>query len=134
MLGDMIGELHGKVTGTRVLPGDDYRYMKIEISWEERGQAFGADVTNMGTIAVFERVPGQLYGTGQGVSMVGTEGAIWNAQGISQMTGGGVATHSVFSLAFQAAGGLERLNHVLVIGEQDVDADGNVTTRLWEWK
>jgi hypothetical protein len=134
MLGEMIGEFHGKTTGNRVLPGDDYRYVKMEISWEESGQLLGIEAMDMGTIEVFERVPGQVYGSGQGMAMAGMDGAIWNGHGVSQMTGEGMATHTAFSVAFQAAGALERLNHMLVIGEQDVDAEGNVTTRLYEWK
>jgi hypothetical protein len=34
MLGEKLGEEHGKVTGRRVLPGDDYRYIKMEITFE----------------------------------------------------------------------------------------------------
>jgi hypothetical protein len=41
-----------------------------------------------------------------------------------------------YSVAFQAAAGskLERLNNVLVIGEHEVDAEGNTHTTCWEWK
>lgn len=134
MLGEMIGELRGRSTGNRVLPGDDYRYVKMEISWEQSGQILGVDASETGTIEVFERVPGQIYGSGQGIAQAGMDGAIWNGHGVGQLTGEGMATRFTFSAAFQAGGALERLNHVLVIGEQDVDAEGKVVTRLWEWK
>lgn len=133
MLGEMIGEFHGKTTGNRVLPGDDYRYVKMETSWEQSGQIFGVDAFETGTFVVFERVPGQLYGSGQGVMMAGMDGAIWNGHGIGQMSEG-MASHVSFAGAFQGGGALERLNHVLVIGEMDTDAEGNTTTRIWEWK
>ena len=55
MLGEMLGEFRGKTTGTRVLPGDDYRYVKMEITWEQSGQLLGVDVFETGTIEVFER-------------------------------------------------------------------------------
>lgn len=32
MLGEQIGEFSGTVTGMRVLPGDDFRYVKMEQS------------------------------------------------------------------------------------------------------
>jgi hypothetical protein len=32
MLGEKIGDLTGRVIGTRVLPGDDYRYVKMKIT------------------------------------------------------------------------------------------------------
>jgi hypothetical protein len=132
MLGEMIGELHGKSTGQRVIPGDDFRYVKMEISWEQSGQIFGVDAVETGTIQVFERVPGQLYGSGQGIAMAGMDGAIWNGHGIGKMGPEGQSFR--FSIAFQAGGALARLNEVLVIGEQEVDVEGNVTTKLWEWK
>ena len=134
MLGEMIGEFHGKITGTRVLPGDDYRYVKLEQSWEESGQIYGVDAMDMGTLEIFERVPGQIYGSGQGIIQAGMDGAIWNGHGVAQMTGEGMATHAAFSVVFQGGGALERLNGCLVVGEQDVDAQGNVTTRIYEWK
>ena len=135
MLGDKIGEMTGRVTGTRVLPGDDYRYVKMEISIQQSGQVFGVNATEMGTYTVFERVPGQVYGEGQGILMTGDGGAIWNGHGISKASGGMQASFR-FSVAFQAgpSGPLSRLNSVLVIGEHDVDGDGNTKTTLWEWK
>ena len=135
MLGEMLGELHGKITGTRVLPGDDYRYVKMENSWEERGQVLGMEVMNTGTVEIFERVPGQIYGSGRGIAQTADgEGAIWNGHGVGRMSGDGMATTFAFSIAFQAGGKFARLNEVLVVGEQEIDAEGNVTTRLWEWK
>jgi hypothetical protein len=134
MLGEMIGELRGKTTGTRVLPGDDYRYVKMEITWEQSGKLYGVDAFETGTFTVFERVPGQIYGSGQGIVMAGEDSAIWNGHGIAEMTGEGMGQRVVFAGAFQGAGALARLNGVLVIGEQEVDAEGNITTRAWEWK
>lgn len=132
MLGEMIGELSGKSTGTRVLPGDDYRYVKMEISWEQHGQILGMDAMEMGTIEVFERIPGQTYGTGQGMLMVGGEGAIWNGFGIGKMSAEGQSFR--FSISVQAGGNLARLNEVILVGEQEADMEGNITTKIWEWK
>jgi len=41
-----------------------------------------------------------------------------------------------FSVAYQADGAskLGGLNSMLVIGEQEVDDDGNTKTTYWEWK
>jgi hypothetical protein len=137
MLGDKIGEFTGKVTGTRVVPGDDFRYVKIESSWEEQGTAYGVAGANMGTVTIFERVPGQVYGEGQGIFMSATgEGAIWNGTSVAHMTGEGMAASVRFSIAFQApaTGPLARLNGVLGVGEQEIGADGSVHTTIWEWK
>jgi hypothetical protein len=92
---------------------------------------------NMGTVTIFERVPGQVYGEGQGIFMSATgEGAIWNGTSVAHMTGEGMAASVRFSIAFQApaTGPLARLNGVLGIGEQEIGADGSVHTTIWEWK
>jgi len=136
MLGEMVGEFHGKTTGMRVLPGDDYRYIKMEISYAGQGMLLGEPAQDMSTLETFERVPGQTYGSGQGMLFGTHGGVIYNQHGIGTMTGEGMSTHVVFSAACQAPtdGPLARLNGVLIIGEQDVDAEGNMTTRLYEWK
>ena len=41
MLGEKIGEEQGRVTTRRVLEGDDYRYIKMEITFETQATLFG---------------------------------------------------------------------------------------------
>ncbi|MDP3064241.1 MAG: hypothetical protein Q8O40_13685 [Chloroflexota bacterium] len=137
MLGEKIGEERGKATGTRVLPGGDYRYLRMEVSFQAAGKLLGMDSSNVGTYTVFERVPGQLYGEGQGIVMTSDgQSAIWNGHGVGRMTGKGMGMSFRFAIAFQAAQGskLARLNGVLVIGEDEVDENGNAHTTTWEWK
>lgn len=137
MLGEKLGEMTGRVIGTRVLPGDDYRYVKMEVTVQQTGQVCGVNVTDIGTYTVFERVPGQLYAQGQGILETPQgEGAIWNGHAVSKPTGVGMAMSVRFSIAIQAGttGALARLREVLVIGEHEVDDDGNTKTSLWEWK
>jgi hypothetical protein len=137
MLGAKLGETRGKVTGQRVLPGDDFRYVKMEVTIQESGKVLGVEGTNMATYVVVERVPGQLYGEGQGILATNSgEAAIWNGHGVGRMAGQGMAMSFRFSVAYQAqpGGALEGLNKVLVIGEHEVDADGNTHTTYAEWK
>ena len=138
MLGGQVGETSGRVTGTRVLPGDDYRYVKMEITVQETGTLCGAEGMNIGTYTIFERVPGQIYGQGQGIfESAGGDGAIWNGHAIGRPgSSGGMSTSIRFSIAFQAGqtGPLSRLNSVLVIGEHEVDVEGFTKTTFWEWK
>jgi hypothetical protein len=136
MLGEKIGEFTGKVTGTRVLPGDDYRYVKMEITYQQSGTLYGAQATDIGTYTVFERVPGQIYAEGQGITgSAEGEGAIWKGHGVGK-GGSGMSMSARFSIAYQAgeSGKLSRLKDVLVIGEHEVDDAGNITTTMWEWK
>jgi hypothetical protein len=137
VLGEKVMQSQGKVTGQRFLQGGDYRYLKMEVSIQETGTVFGLSGTNMGTYNVYERVPGQLYGEGQGLLATDDgQSAIWNGHGIGRMAGAGMAMSFRFAVAYQApaTGKLAGLNGVLVIGEHEVDADGNTRTTAWEWK
>lgn len=136
MLGEQIGELKGKTTGMRVLPGDDYRYLKMEVSWELSGSVFGKPATDVGTMVSFERVPGQLFAEGRGMIMTDEgDGAIYSGSGVGSV-GPGMSIQLRFAVTFQAGGDgpLGRLNSVVGVGEFDSDAEGNVTGRIWEWK
>ncbi|HET7738373.1 MAG TPA: hypothetical protein VFK32_07355, partial [Tepidiformaceae bacterium] len=136
MLGEKIGELAGKVTVQRVLPGDDYRYVKMEVTIEQQGKILGIDASDLGTFTAYERSGGQIYAQGQGIIMA-TDGssAIWNGHGVAHPTGDGLGLSIRFSIAFQAGEGpLARLNDVLVIGEFEQSGDGAVKTTIWEWK
>ena len=62
--------------------GDDYRYVKMEISFEEKGMLLGQPGLVMDTFTAFEQVPGQIYSEGQGMFMLEAgEGAIFNCHG-----------------------------------------------------
>ena len=137
MLGERLGEEHGKVTTRRVLEGSDYRYVKMEIGFETAVNILGMKGANMGTYTVFERVPGQLYGEGQGILMVESgESAIWKGHGIGTSTGNGIGMKFAASVAFQAQtnGKLARLNNVLVLVEHVAEGDGSARSTLYEWK
>ena len=135
MLGEKLGEEHGKVTSRRILEGDDYRYIKMEISFETAATIAGQEGMNIGTYTVFERVPGQLYGEGRGIFMANQgEGAIWNGHGVGHMSADGMAFAA--AVAFQApqSGPLSRLNGVLCLVEHKTDNDGKADSMLYEWK
>ena len=137
MLGDKIGEEKGKTTGMRVLQGEGGRFVKMEISFQASGNLLGMDSTNIGTYTAYERIPGQMYGEGTGITMTATgESAIWNAFGIGAPTGEGMGIRWKVALNFQAGAGgkLERLNSIVGIAEYVVDGEGNSTATIHEWK
>jgi hypothetical protein len=135
MLGEKLGEEHGKVTSRRVLPGDDYRYVKMEITFETEATILGQKGMNVGTYTVFERVPGQAYGEGQGIFMtMDGQGAIWNGHGIGGFDESGRMKFAA-SIAFQAGDGPpQRLNNVLVLVEHQTDMEGSAASTLYDWK
>jgi len=136
VLGEKLGELTGRTTGVRVLPGDDYRYIKLEVSIEEHGSIVGVPVTDIGTFVSYERSGGQMYAEGQGI-MISSEGesAIWNGHGVGHPTGDGMGMSIRFSIAFQAGEGkLSALNGCLVIGEFESAGDGTLKSTVWAWQ
>jgi hypothetical protein len=135
MLGEKLGEEHGKVTSRRILPGDDYRYIKMEINFETEATILGQAGMNVGTYTVFERIPGQMYGEGRGIFMTQDgQGAIWNGHGVGHGREDGSIAFAA-SVAFQTdSDKLSRLNNVLVVVEHATDMAGNANSTLYEWK
>lgn len=136
MLGEKIGEEHGKVTGRRVVPGDaQMSFMKLEISFETEIGLYDVSGMNVGTYMVYERGPGQMYAEGQGIVMTAEgEGAIWNGHGVGTMGQDGTMNFAA-SVAFQTtAAKLSALNGTLVLVEHHADLAGNANSDLHEWK
>ena len=133
--GDKLGEEHGRVTTRRVLPGDDYRYVKMEISFETTCTILGQEGMNMGTYTVFERIPSQMYGEGRGIFMTTDgAGAIWNGHGVGHPNENGSISFAA-GIAIQTdSEKLKRLNDVLVVVEHTTDMEGNANSVLYEWK
>jgi hypothetical protein len=131
MLGKMIGELKGKVTGNRVLSVECGP--KIESSFSDTGKILDVDITDMGTFWCIFKENGGLYGEGQGVFFT-NDGEIvtWTGQGVGKMKGKG--TEWRVSVFFNTSSKkLERLNNIMGIAEYEIDDEGNTQEKLWEW-
>src|SRR5205809_6475229 len=133
MLGELIGELHGKRTGRRVLSTDGG--FKVEVSFEDSGKILGIPANNIGTYWSAPRPDGSLYGEGQGV-IVTHDGAMatWKGQGVGKFGAAGAVSYRGSLYYSTAAPSLARLNSVAVVFEFEVDADGSTHTKGWEWK
>ncbi len=136
MVGDKIGEASGKVIGTRVLPGEGGRFVRMEITIQTQATYFGRKGTDMGTYVAYERIPGQVYGEGQGIFMTDDgEGVIWNGMGIGTPTGDGMGMKWSAACTYQTTSKkLARLNRIVGMVEHETDAQGNAKIRAWEWK
>ncbi len=136
MLGEKLGELHGKITGYRVLPTEG-GVPKVETSFEIR-TLLETETTLMGTYWSVVRADGSLYGEcpWQGVLMTKDgEVGTWAGSGVGRFTGDGTGVSFRGPLYFQInSQKLARLNQVCAIYEWEVDGNDNADLGLWEWK
>ncbi len=137
MLGEKLGELHGKITGYRVLPADGDR-PRVETSLEISGTLLETEITLMGTYYSVVRADGSLYGEcpWQGVLMTKDgEVGTWAGSGVGRFTGDGTGVSFRGPLYFQTnSQKLARLNQVCAIHEWEVAGNGNADLGLWEWQ
>lgn len=132
MLGEMIGELKGKITGNRVLSVECCP--KIESSFQETGKILDVEVSVMGTFWAIIKEDGKLYGEGQGIITTNDgENVTLKAQGIGIMKGKGCDWKvSIFFNTYSKK--LARLNDIIGMGEFQIDEEGNSNDKIWEWK
>jgi hypothetical protein len=143
MLGDLIYEATGKITGSRVL---DVEGPKIEVTISENGKLKGGiETTDMVTYWSIPRPGGAYYAEGKGVFMTkdgSGETAIWTGQGIARFSGlkrrdvGSVfcSTSSSSIASPSTTGKLAFLNNLVGVFEYEVDENGNSWGKIWEWK
>ena len=134
MLGEIIAELSGQITGTRVLEADGPN-PKMEASLQGAGKLLGSEATTMASYSQTFR-GGGLYGEGHVVVMTGDGGvATWEGFGIGKQTGPGFSSSWAVCGSFQTeTPGLARLNGVATVSEYDSDESGNWTWVVREWK
>jgi len=132
MLGEPIGERKGKVTGRRVLSTEP---AKIEVAFEAEGSLLGVAVREVGTYTSRLRPDGSLYGEGEGVIM-GKDGdiATWKGQGVGVLGENGAVSYRGAVYHQSGSAKFTRLNTVAGVFEYEVDADGNTTAKLYEWR
>jgi hypothetical protein len=133
MLGDLIYEAKGKVTGRRVL---DTEGPTIEGTYSTQGKIKGIDVMEMGTFSSTMRPGGALYGEDKAVLMT-PEGdmASVNPKGIGRFTGPGAISYrgcAIFNA--NATGKLVFLSNAVLVVDVEIDASDNMTIKAWEWK
>jgi hypothetical protein len=134
MLGEKIGESHGRITGRRVLanPGGAPR---MEVSFESSGTALGVDLSEVGTYWSELRPDGTLFGEGQGI-LTGKGGEVltWVGQGVGSARKDGGVTYRGAVYYRTSSPALARLNSVAAVFEYEADAQGNTRAQIWEWK
>lgn len=137
MLGELLFESKGRITGQRVLSVEN-GIPKFEVSIAGTGIFTGSlEVTTTWTYWSIQRPDGTFHSHGQGVIMTmdgrdmatatgRAEGKRVESRRMRYVGAIFYETHSENRLAF--------LNHLVGVNEYEVDSAGNYTHRLWEWK
>ncbi len=134
MLGEQSSERKGKVIGQRVVSTGG---PLIETTSSTIGSFKGMPVK--GTVTFVSRptsAAGVLYGEGKGVIMTEeSEMATSTAKGLGRLSPpGNVKWRGAHFILTTSTGKLAFLNNVVGVFEAEIDLDGNVTEKIWEWK
>ena len=134
MLGEMIGEFKGTVTGYRVLPPNGDSPI-IEVSVQLSGKILGTNASNMVTYRTYFPSPKVIRGEGDGI--IKTEDgdmATYKGSGVAKHTGSGTANFRGAIFCQSTSEKLKQLNSIATVFEYDVDENGNASGKFWEWK
>jgi len=135
MLGEVVLESSGKVTNVKVLEYAGDR-SKVEVTVQGQGKLSGTGMTEIGSYWQEMRPGHILYGEGGPLWMT-DDGEVVSLKGfaIGKPTGPGFsASYAVCGAIQPAAERFAHLNGVALVGEYDVDEQGNYHWTLWEWK
>jgi hypothetical protein len=136
MIGEMLGELTGKIVGQRIISG--YHMggpLKIESTMETKGKILGQEATLIATFWRMERPQGGMFSMGQGVLMTKDGGkVILRGAGISIPSKGPGMSMRGTRYGQTTSPALKRLNDVAILFEIEVTPDGMVKDKWFEWK
>jgi hypothetical protein len=135
MPAEKIGSIKA-VTTVKVLPANGTN-PRFEVSAPSgSGTLAGADVQSMATYSAELREDGTIYGEcpNSGVVMASDGVATFRASGIGAFTEDGGTSFKGIVYFQTSAPSLASLNGAAVVYNWDVDAEGNATWELWEWK
>ncbi len=134
MLGELIGQCAGKVTGIRVLPTQG-QYARLEVSLQGQGNLLGQPITEFGTYVQTVRSGGVLQGEAHNVMITSNgEVADWFGGGVGRQTGPGFkSTYGAYGRFDSAQAALAQLEMVATAIEYDVEEDGSYRWQMWEW-
>jgi hypothetical protein len=136
MLGELLFEIKGRLTGSRILNADEY---KIEHSITQEGKLKDIEIAILGAFWTIPTGKNVIYGEGQGIITTkdGEDTATFRGYGIGHSKGHVSASFrgSVFYKSpISTNGKLSFLNNKIGVFETEVDESGISTEKVWEWK
>ena len=109
--------------------------LTVEVSFEDSGNMLGVPTSGMGTYTSVARPDGSIYGEGHGVAMTADgEGITWTGSGTGKFGPGGSVSYRGMLHYRTPSQKLARLNNTCGVFEYNVDAAGNTSSKVWEWK
>jgi hypothetical protein len=134
MLGEMIGECTGQVSGIRVISTEGQE-TKLEVSLRGQGTLLGQPIADFGTLVQSVRPGAVLSGDAHHVMMT-TNGEVadWSGGGVGQATGAGFkSTWGGYGRFSSPHGAFEPLEAFVTAIEFDVEENGSYRWRMWAW-
>ena len=134
MLGELVLEEKGRITGYRVIPSRGGG-QRVEVSVQASGKILGIEHRTLVTYWSVVQPNGFLYGEAQGVVMTKDgDRATFVAQGAGKFKSGGGVSYRGAVYYQTVSPKLARLNGIAVVFEHESDANDNISTKSWEWK
>jgi hypothetical protein len=136
MIGEMLGELTGKIVGQRIVPHHHRGgHLKIERTMETKGKILGQEVTFLATFWSMERPRGGMFSRGRGIlTTKNGEKVMLRGAGISVPSKGPGWSMRGTRYAQTTSAALKRLNEVALVFETEITPDGTIRDKWWEWK
>ena len=134
MIGEMLGELTGKIVGQRIVAhwGGP---TKIESTMETKGKILGQEVTLLATFWRMERPQGGMFSKGHGVLMTKDGGKVMlRGAGVSVPSKGPGMSMRGTRYGQTTSPALKKLNDVAILFEIEITPDGMIKDRWYEWK
>jgi hypothetical protein len=133
MLGELIGETVGKMSGQRIF---DLKGPTIETNVSSTGTLRGVPVTELLTYVGGPTAKGVMHGLGKGViNTKDGEIATYTGEGIGRVDSTGVLKwRGAIFFHTRSEGKLKFLDNMVGVFESEVDIAGNFVDKTWEWK
>jgi hypothetical protein len=132
MLGDLIGEAKGKRIVRRILSTEP---LTAEVTFEAAGTILGVACNETGTYTAVVRPDGSIFGHGQGLIITADgDGITWTGSGLGKFGPGGSVSYRGMIFNRTDSQKMARLHNTCGAFEFETDADGNTTSKVWEWK
>jgi hypothetical protein len=134
MLGEIIYEQKGKISGYRIL---DTEGPTIETTITGTGIINGIEVTDI--VTYWSKPSGEdlktFHAEGQGVILTKDgEMATWKGYGIGRYNGRNRTDKGSVFFKTSTNGKLSFLNNKIGVFEYEADENGNTNGKIWEWK